>query len=200
MSRGLQELSVSPGSFELFYVLTHYPQSNSGHSCTTVATEYIYHDQDTFVIKTEIFGRADMEAQVTRLLHMYRDHYIARPSGSNEDASLDSSGDSDSDSDDEISSGARKMAVVAKMTLQGLFGAARANDEFLCGSSAKKVFKTMLQWLKKEYPLKKDLRDIVTLDKNECSDALATLTSAHSVASEGSSDKELPWPYVRQIK
>ncbi|KAH7359239.1 hypothetical protein B0T11DRAFT_355895 [Plectosphaerella cucumerina] len=158
--------------------------SNAGGACTCVATEYIYHDRDDFVIEVELFTREEVAEQLADHLFAYRARY----------ANNDREG-----GEIEAEAGAREGMVSAAALAQATFGTMfgrRVDREFLCRRESRDVLADMTRWATEMYPAAMGERMAPLETARECSEALERVTSRCS--EEG--DEGATWPYIRQVK
>ncbi|KAH6682253.1 hypothetical protein F5X68DRAFT_242891 [Plectosphaerella plurivora] len=144
--------------------------SNAGGACTCVATEYIYHDRDDFVIEVELFTREEVKTQMTDLLLAYRQNQ------SNEQV----------EGRDEL----KKKAALADSTFRTMFNG-RASREFLCAAESEQVLAQLHQWADEAYPAELGGRGASFASARACSDELEKVSSGN---------KDGKWPFIRRVR
>jgi hypothetical protein len=151
-----------------------------------VATEYIYHDRDDFVIEVELFTREELAEQL-------RDHLVAyrtlQASQNREGA------EGQVEVEAAVREGLVRDAALAQATFGTMFGG-RANREFLCGRESGDVLADLRGWTDEVYPADMGVRIAPLATARECSEELERVTSRCS--QEG--DERGAWPFIRRVK
>ncbi|RKK77915.1 hypothetical protein BFJ69_g5912 [Fusarium oxysporum] len=150
--------------------------SNNGEACTCVVTEYHYHNRDTLDIRVNLFSIEELQAQLGRLLQVYRTFELHL---------------------DEITDAAERQdmeanAKVAKDTFQAMFRGRLTDEAFLIRESYGDVLDRLTRWAADARP--SPLRTWTGLSPQVCSNILMALSSEPA-----SRDSPATWPYIRSI-
>lgn len=145
-----------------------------GLACTCVATEYSYHEADTFVINVEEFTDEELRQQFTEMVANYRHNHLHL-----EEIEIR-----------EDRRGSERLAKLARDTFSVMFRG-RFNTALLTSGQESGVVETLLSWARERNPL---ARQSIANTPEECSAQLTQLTSE-----EASPQGPAIWPYIKKI-
>ncbi|KAK4161389.1 hypothetical protein QBC43DRAFT_323938 [Cladorrhinum sp. PSN259] len=158
------------------------PASSGGSACTCVATEYRFHDSQTFTIQVTPFTEDELRTQLSGLVQSYQywEAYQHSPELGGADRKL-----------------AEEQYKLASDTFQAMFrGRVRmANPKaFITSHSENIVLETMMLWTRQLGPRAVRDEEHIFDNAEACSSMLSSLNSEDRSIEEPSS-----WPYIKKI-
>ncbi|KXX76645.1 Nuclear GTPase SLIP-GC [Madurella mycetomatis] len=151
--------------------------SSGGVACTCVATEYLYHDADNFIVNVETFGEDELAEQFTQMVHDYRHHHLrAAVTESNEERSH-----------------WEELAQRAHDTFSAMFRGRFSSSMLESDWPEHSMVETLLAWAHELGPANNSWSE-TKASLPECAALLADLTSER-----GSNQRPAVWPYIKKI-
>ncbi|KAG9254532.1 uncharacterized protein F5Z01DRAFT_622392 [Emericellopsis atlantica] len=150
--------------------------SNSGEACTCVATEYHYHPEGTFRIKTNLFTVEELRDQLRSMLRCYRCFHLHGHAMKGEEK--------------------RDLELGAKLaidTFRAMFHGRLRNEDFLVTFTEDTGLEVLSSWAEEFRPSER-LMQHSELSLQDCSNMLARLSSQ-----VGATAQPAAWPYIKNI-
>lgn len=144
-------------------------------ACTCVATEYVYHDRDDFVIEVVPFSQSELRDQLVEMVHAYR-QYQERPA----------------DTDSADANHWQQRARRAQDSFEAMFPDRFTTGLLQSGLSEDAIVERMVDWAEELGPGDARRREVMA-SLDDCSALLEQLTS-----SAPSSSGE--WRYIKKIR
>ncbi|KAK4220911.1 hypothetical protein QBC38DRAFT_493173 [Podospora fimiseda] len=153
------------------------PASSGGSACTSVATEYRFHDSETFTVEVTTFTEDEIRTRLSDLIAAYQLYETHK----------------DNFDSDEEAEPAEEQFHLATDTFNAMFKGQMHDTEFITTDAEDEVLDTMMGWAREVAQCVGNQRHTFT-DAEECSSLLTKLNSA-----TGDADQPAPWPYMKKI-
>lgn len=147
-----------------------------------MATEYHYHNLDTYAIETEYFSEAELMNQFSDLLSSYR-AYHGRGGEVLPATDMDN---------------LRTSAHVARQLFEAAFHNLVPDDHSLLHEEHETVIAQFVDWTKAKMPQDRGPSGVVRsgpYDVQGCTDQVMKLTSERNAE-----DNVVPWPLIKKVK
>ncbi|EFX05163.1 hypothetical protein CMQ_1799 [Grosmannia clavigera kw1407] len=155
--------------------------NGNGDACTSVVTEYHYHDRNDFVLDVEMFAMDEVVEQIGDLLKSLRQYHNCLRTHYKF---------TDKDEQEDIES----RAKIASDTFQAMFRSRMEDEQYLLDGSEESILATLCAWTDDLMP--RHIGGRQTLDSlAACSRVLMQLTSETNAEPQPA-----VWPYIRKIK
>ncbi|KAK3994289.1 hypothetical protein QBC44DRAFT_322976 [Cladorrhinum sp. PSN332] len=153
------------------------PASSGGSACTSVATEYLFRDNEAFAVEVTPFSESELRTQLSGLIESYRLYKLHK----------------NDIQDREERKLAEEQFRLATDTFQAMFRGRMQDGRFILDNTEEGVLEIMMGWAR-ECGWQDGSQDHTFTDAEECSSLLAKLNSAGRQSREPAS-----WPYTKKI-